>query len=240
LRQAAVEFIDAGSIASALMGDSIATNMFMLGYAWRKPRTADGSRNLKAIDAERRVGRLQQEAFAWAAPRARPGRGQEAGDAGPSDRAERAPSLADLIAKRVAFLTGYQNAAYAQQYSDFVEQVRAAESKVLDQCQGAAPDRSGRALLLQADGYKDEYEVARLYTTASSATRSPTCSKATTRSTSTSHRATGQARRQGSSDQAAIRSMDDEGLRRAGQAALPARSALDTSATPQNARASRG
>jgi len=33
-----VEFIDAGSIASALMGDSIATNMFMLGYAWQKGR----------------------------------------------------------------------------------------------------------------------------------------------------------------------------------------------------------
>jgi len=63
----------------------------------------------------------------------------------------------------VAFLTDYQNAAYAQTYSDFVAQVKAAESKVVD----------GKALrlteavakyLFKLMAYKDEYEVARLYT----------------------------------------------------------------------------
>ena len=37
-------------------------------------------------------------------------------------------NLDDMIAKRVEFLTGYQNAAYAQRYKNYVEKVRAAEA----------------------------------------------------------------------------------------------------------------
>jgi indolepyruvate ferredoxin oxidoreductase len=70
------------------------------------------------------------------------------------------PSLADMLAKRVDFLTAYQNAAYAQTYQAFVEKVRATEAPL------------GKTLLTEAVArylfklmaYKDEYEVARLHT----------------------------------------------------------------------------
>jgi indolepyruvate ferredoxin oxidoreductase len=34
----AADFIDATKLATALMGDSIAANLFMLGYAWQRGR----------------------------------------------------------------------------------------------------------------------------------------------------------------------------------------------------------
>src|SRR5205809_7763691 len=76
---------------------------------------------------------------------------------------KRAPSLDDIVAKRVEFLTGYQNAAYAQQYRDFVEQVRAAESKLGDTKSLRLTEAVAR-YYYKLMAYKDEYEVARLYT----------------------------------------------------------------------------
>jgi indolepyruvate ferredoxin oxidoreductase len=75
---------------------------------------------------------------------------------------KRTPSLDALIETRVEFLTQYQNAAYAQQYRDFVEQVRTAERGLVD----PKPLRLTEAVaryLFKLMAYKDEYEVARLY-----------------------------------------------------------------------------
>ncbi len=60
----------------------------------------------------------------------------------------RKPSLDQLIATRVEFLVGYQDAAYAAHYRAFVDKVRAAEARVRQR----AADRGGRALPVQADG----------------------------------------------------------------------------------------
>jgi indolepyruvate ferredoxin oxidoreductase len=80
---------------------------------------------------------------------------------------KRAPNLDDLIKRRVAVLTSYQDAAYAEQYRSFVEQVAAAERQ-LPQTDGArAAQRLSMAVatyLFKLMAYKDEYEVARLYT----------------------------------------------------------------------------
>ena len=59
------------------------------------------------------------------------------------------PSLDEMVAKRVEFLTGYQDAAYAAQYKAFVDKVRAAEAPLSD---GTTAQRSGGALSVQADG----------------------------------------------------------------------------------------
>src|SRR5690606_33721480 len=69
--------------------------------------------------------------------------------------------LDTLVARRVKFLIDYQNAAYAQKYADFVEKVRAAEEK-LDA--GDALAKAVAKYLFKLMAYKDEYEVARLYT----------------------------------------------------------------------------
>ena len=67
-----------------------------------------------------------------------------------------------MIARREAMLTNYQNAAYAKRYRDLVEKMRAAEAK-------AMPGQTGltdavACYLYKLMAYKDEYEVARLYT----------------------------------------------------------------------------
>jgi indolepyruvate ferredoxin oxidoreductase len=66
----------------------------------------------------------------------------------------------DLIARRVEFLTGYQNAAYAGEYRAFVEKVRAAEQPLDSTKLTEAVAR----YLFKLMAYKDEYEVARLHT----------------------------------------------------------------------------
>ena len=71
-------------------------------------------------------------------------------------------SFDEMVARRVAFLTAYQDAAYAERYRAWVEKARAAEAE-------KAPGRCGLAeavarYLFKLMAYKDEYEVARLYT----------------------------------------------------------------------------
>ncbi|MDE2431069.1 MAG: 2-oxoacid:acceptor oxidoreductase family protein, partial [Burkholderiales bacterium] len=160
-----VDMIDAASIATALMGDNIATNMFILGYSWQKgwvPLTEAAL--MRAIELNGVSIDFNKQAFNW-------GR-IAANDLAAVQRLvtpaqvielKRAPSLEDTISKRVAFLTEYQDAAYAAQYSDFVAQVKAAESKIAD----GKPLRLTEAVakyLFKLMAYKDEYEVARLYT----------------------------------------------------------------------------
>jgi indolepyruvate ferredoxin oxidoreductase len=72
----------------------------------------------------------------------------------------KSPNLDDMVAKRVDFLTGYQNAAYAAEYKAFVEKVRAAESPLNSSKFTEAVAR----YLFKLMAYKDEYEVARLHT----------------------------------------------------------------------------
>ncbi|MBU6438565.1 MAG: indolepyruvate ferredoxin oxidoreductase family protein, partial [Betaproteobacteria bacterium] len=72
------------------------------------------------------------------------------------------PKLDELVARRVEFLTGYQNAAYAAQYASFVERVRKAESGLNSTQLTEAVAR----YLFKLMAYKDEYEVARLHTDA--------------------------------------------------------------------------
>jgi indolepyruvate ferredoxin oxidoreductase len=71
-----------------------------------------------------------------------------------------------MVAQRVEFLTAYQNAAYAQSYREFVEQVHNAEAALGD-CAAAQPlSRAVARYLFKLMAYKDEYEVARLHTDA--------------------------------------------------------------------------
>jgi indolepyruvate ferredoxin oxidoreductase len=77
-------------------------------------------------------------------------------------------SLDELIARRIDFLTDYQNEAWARRFGALVERVRLAEAKL-----GARSTHSLHDMPLTAAvasgffklmSYKDEYEVARLYT----------------------------------------------------------------------------
>jgi len=82
-------------------------------------------------------------------------------------------SLDELIARRVDFLTDYQDERYAQRYRALVERVRDAERRVLVEGRAARPSGEAAAARLPLTeavaryffklmAYKDEYEVARL------------------------------------------------------------------------------
>ncbi len=159
------EFVDATRIATALMGDSIATNMFMLGYAFQKGLVpVSGAAINKAIELNGAAVKMNQAAFLW---------GRRAGAdlaaverlVAPKPEAAAATAIAqtleDMIARRVEFLTGYQNTAYADRYRSLVERVKQAETAKAKGFTGLAEAVARYYFKLLA--YKDEYEVARLY-----------------------------------------------------------------------------
>jgi len=158
-----VEFVDAGQIATALMGDSIATNMFMLGYAFQKghvPLTEASI--LRAIELNGVSVGFNVSAFTWGRTAAHD-LASVVKMTTPAKVIEfkRIQTLDDIIEKRVELLTAYQDANYAKQYKSFVDQVRAEEAKL------GKSTRLSEAVAryyYKLMAYKDEYEVARLYT----------------------------------------------------------------------------
>ena len=160
-------FVEANRIAVALMGDAIATNMFMLGYAFQKGWVPVGEEALmKAIELNGVSIDFNKKAFNWGRYAAHDIAAVER-IATPAQVISISPlnavsrNVDELIAKRVEFLTSYQDAAYAKQYSDFIAEVRAAEAAKVG---GTKLTEAAARYLFKLMAYKDEYEVARLYT----------------------------------------------------------------------------
>lgn len=213
--------LDATQLATALLGDAIGANLFILGYAWQQglvPLSFDSL--MRAIELNGAAVAMNQQAFAWgrlavvdpqavqqaaglvrnahtdtettpgplhplppgeweghewganAAPRdtvderelrGLPNRGGH-GDVSflPLDDARLSRSLEEMIQRRAAFLLQYQDQAYADRYLALVERVRAREQEVLGGSSALAETVARYLFKLMA--YKDEYEVARLYT----------------------------------------------------------------------------
>ena len=165
-----VDLIDAGKIATGLMGDNIATNMFMLGYSWQKGWVPlSEAAIMKAIELNAVSVEFNKQCFVWGRAAAHDFAAVEKLSRANDVVAQviefkRSTPLDELIAKRVALLTDYQNAAYAAQYTALVEQVRAAESKLGDAAKGMKLTEAVARYFYKLMAYKDEYEVARLYT----------------------------------------------------------------------------
>jgi indolepyruvate ferredoxin oxidoreductase len=160
-------FVDATRLATALFGQSLGANMFLVGYAYQLGAIPLSSAAIeRAIELNGEAVAMNKAAFHWgrraAVDRAqvealvRPAAGE------PSDAQHLSQSLDEVIARRVKFLTDYQDQAYAERYRGLVEKVKTAEA-------ARAPGKSGLAdavarYLFKLMAYKDEYEVARLYT----------------------------------------------------------------------------
>lgn len=212
--------LDATQLATALLGDAIASNLFILGYAWQQglvPLSFDAL--MRAIELNGAAVAMNQQAFAWgrlaavdpqavqqaaglirnghtsaettpgplhalppgewestewganAAPRnssdERELRGLP-GNAGddvaflPLDDARLSRSLDEMITRRAAFLVDYQDQAYADRYLTLVDRVRVTEREVIGG--STALTETVARYLFKLMAYKDEYEVARLYT----------------------------------------------------------------------------
>jgi indolepyruvate ferredoxin oxidoreductase len=160
----AVSFVDGTGLATAILGDSIATNLFMLGYAWQKglvPLSLDAL--MRAIELNGVAVETSKRTFAWGRLAAHNIAAVQAA-AKPTLRVEKpaARTLSEIVAKRVELLTAYQDKAYAERYRGFVERVAAVEKERARGRPGLAEAVAKALYKLMA--YKDEYEVARLYT----------------------------------------------------------------------------
>ena len=157
-------FVDATRIATALMGDSIASNLFTLGYAWQKGLVPVSEEAInRAIELNGVAIRMNQQSFLWGRRAAHDLAAVEAViSSATRSTAPKAETVDDIIQRRTSFLTSYQNAAYATGYTSFVEQVRAREDKVKPGSQKLA--KAVARYLFKLMAYKDEYEVARLFT----------------------------------------------------------------------------
>jgi indolepyruvate ferredoxin oxidoreductase len=160
-------FFDATRIASDIVGRAISTNLVMVGYAYQTgalPLSAEAIE--KAIELNGESVAENIAAFRWgrraaANPAAIQALLQPKADA-ENDSLKLSQSFAETVDRRVAFLTAYQSARYARRYLDWVEKVKTAEAnKAPGQC---ALSEAVARYLFKLMAYKDEYEVARLYT----------------------------------------------------------------------------
>jgi indolepyruvate ferredoxin oxidoreductase len=162
-----VDFVPAGKLATALLGDAIATNMFMLGYAFQKGRVplAEGSL-VRAIELNGVAVEFNGKAFLWgrraAIDLARVERLATPAEIIPISQAF-SRNLDELIARRAEFLTRYQDSGYSERYRKLVERARSVEAHKTG-AEGKFPLTEAVArYYFKLMAYKDEYEVARLY-----------------------------------------------------------------------------
>jgi indolepyruvate ferredoxin oxidoreductase len=161
--QGNAHFVEATRIAEEITGDAVTANAFLLGYAVQRgwvPVSLESI--LRAIELNGVAVGKNLQAFGWGRLAAHDGAAlaKSIGNphAEPDDTAETTDSL---IAKLAAFLVGYQNEAYGARFQALVSTVREAERKLGDDT--ALTEAVARAYF-RLLAYKDEYEVARLYT----------------------------------------------------------------------------
>jgi len=162
------EFVQASRIAVALMGDSIAANMFMLGFAWQRGLIPVSAQAIEqAIEINGVAQQMNRDAFLWGRRMAvdAPAVEKLCVPAETRDIAGVSPApvqdLQQAITLRRAFLVDYQNEALAQRYTTLVDKVRFAEKRHF-------PGRSDLSWAVAKSYFKllaikDEYEVARLH-----------------------------------------------------------------------------
>ncbi len=161
--------LDASAIATALMGNSIATNMFMLGFAYQMGSVPVAEAAImQAIELNGASVKMNQKAFTWGR-RAAWNLEKTIDIALPKKTDDIAlahrnisQTLDEQISRRTLSLTAYQSGSYAKKFEKFVSMVRDADIRV----NGKAGDLTEAAAkyLYKLMAYKDEYEVARLYT----------------------------------------------------------------------------
>ena len=160
------EFLDASRLATALIGDTIATNMFMLGFAFQRGLIPlERSSIEQAIEINGMSVESNKQSFLWGRRTAHDGKRvweMTASIAEDFLLEEPPEGLDELIQHRADVLTAYQNKAYAKHYLQLVERVRTIET---DRLPGSLSLTEAVArYYFKLLAYKDEYEVARLYT----------------------------------------------------------------------------
>jgi indolepyruvate ferredoxin oxidoreductase len=156
-----VESFDAQSLAEEFLGDTLTANILALGYAWQRGLVPV---SLPAMERAIELNgvAVQSNLLSFAVGRLAAGNPAALREA--VENKEDDETADGLIARGVTHLTGYQNAAWAQRFKIAVGRMQQAELA----CVGSDPSlpltRTVARSLVKLMSYKDEYEVARLYT----------------------------------------------------------------------------
>ena len=160
---AKTNFLAATDLATGLLGDSIASNMFLLGYAMQNgfvpvSRAAlEEAIRLNGVSVD-----FNLDALEWGR-RAAIDMSRVEHAAGVRQVFKPLTDIDEIISDRVTRLTDYQSSAYAAEYVALVESVRTVDHADKDFTLTRAVAKS----LYKLMSYKDEYEVARLYSNGS-------------------------------------------------------------------------
>lgn len=161
-----VHFIEATAMANQLMGDAVASNFFMLGFAFQRGLIPISSAAIDAaIELNDVAVEFNQRAFRW---------GRRA--AVDEQAVRRASSMAaahwrplqtfdEVVKHRYSLLCDYQDSTYAQRYQRAINDLAAREREVGD-AQDLPLSTAAARTLYKVMAYKDEYEVARLFSSA--------------------------------------------------------------------------
>jgi indolepyruvate ferredoxin oxidoreductase len=161
--KAPLHHFDAHTAAVKLFGDSIAANVFLLGYAYQTGSVPIAAAAIEqAIELNGAAVEMSKAAFRFGRLAAHDMGAVERLIGSAAAAAPKAQTLDDIVASRADQLTGYQDAALAERYRARVAAIAEIERK-------KAAGRSGLADAVARGyhkllAYKDEYEVARLFT----------------------------------------------------------------------------
>ncbi len=160
-----VDFVDASQLCTALLGDAIYTNPFVMGYGWQKgliPLTHASI--VRAIELNGTQVEKNQQAFEWGRRAAVDLHSVQMMAIPPEAKPESqrmSESIGEMVHRREQHLTAYQNAEYANRYTAMVVKVQSIEAERFPGKKALSAAVARYAFKLMA--YKDEYEVARLY-----------------------------------------------------------------------------
>jgi indolepyruvate ferredoxin oxidoreductase len=161
-RSDAFSTLDATRLASALLGDSIAANVFLLGFAFQRGLLPLSGRALyRALELFGKNVAKNKQTFDWGRFTAVSPREVEKMAGYIDESTERAQTLEEIVTRRERFLVDYQDRAYADRYMVWVDRIAALEEG-LDPGSRALTEIVARAYF-KLLAYKDEYEVARLH-----------------------------------------------------------------------------
>ncbi|MGZ5155277.1 MAG: indolepyruvate ferredoxin oxidoreductase family protein [Caldimonas sp.] len=160
-----VETMDAQTLAEDFLGDSIVSNILAMGYAWQRGLVPVGLAAMqRAIELNGVAVESNKVAFSLGRlAAAEPVACRELLHE-PDPAAQHPESLDELVARSAEFLAAYQGAGYAERYRHFVASVRAREEERCGAQGGLPLSRAVAEQMRKLMAYKDEYEVARLYT----------------------------------------------------------------------------
>ena len=157
-----LDLIDANELAVDALGDEIYSNVLMIGFAAQRGllpvsiKAIEEAIKLNAVSIEKNLQALGLGRLLAIGDERLDGLVSGHAAAGTAE-----PTIDEIVADRAERLVAYQNRSYANTYRAFVDDVRAAEWRI-----GRGEGELVRAVatyLFKLMAYKDEYEVARMY-----------------------------------------------------------------------------